>query len=187
MKKFLNPFEYIAGWQALAVGVAAMLVKSAAACLTGQSFDGVMHITYADVTFWQTLAQQLVCWLIFATLLYAAARIFSHSRVRALDIYGTNLFARIPILPMLLTVFLIGRDLTAALMSSDVIEVAAANSGRLLIVGVIDIVLVAWYYVWSYKAFSVSSNLKGGRAVAIFVVCCLIAVVAAAPLLKLIG
>ena len=187
MKKFLNPFEYIAGWQALAVGATAMLVKAVVACLTGQSFDGIMHITYVDVAFWQTLAQQLVCWLVFATLLYAAARIFSRSRVRALDIYGTNLFARIPVLLMLFTLFLIGRDLIDAIMSGAVVEAAAANSGRLLLAGVVNIVLLVWHYVWSYNAFSVSSNLKGARAVAIFVVCYLIAVVAAAPLLKLIG
>lgn len=187
MKKLVNPFDYIAGWQALAAGAAAMAVKALVAALSGQSFDGLLHITYADVTFWQVLAQQIVCWLVLSTLLYAAARLFSRSRVRAIDIYGTNLFARIPIVPMLLTTFLLGRELTDALMSADAVEVAMANSGRLLMVGVLNIVLMVWYFAWSYRAFSVSANMRGWRAAAIFTVCYVAAMIAAGPLLKLIG
>ena len=185
MKKFLNPFEYIAGWQALAIGAAGLLATAAVATLTGQSFNAFMHIWYADIAFWQALAQQLVCWLIFSTLLYVAARIFSHSRVRALDIYGTNLFARIPLLPMLAAVCIPGRSTFAGISAQSTVEELQQQFalGLMLVYGILAIAFLVWFYWWSYKAFAVSANLKGNRALVVFVTCYIVASYAVGPIL----
>lgn len=185
MKKFLNPFDFIAGWQAMAAGAAGVLATAAAAIATGQAFDAFMHICFADIAFWQALAQQLICWAIFATLLYVAARIFSHSRVRALDIYGTNLFARIPLLPMLAAVCIPGRSTLAGISAQSTVEELQQqfSVGLMLAYGILAMVFLVWFCWWSYKAFSVSANLKGGKAVAIFIVCYFVASYAASPIL----
>ena len=185
MKKFLNPFEYIAGWQALAAGTVALVATAAVATFTGQSFNAFMHIWYADIAFWQALAQQLVCWLIFSTLLYVAARIFSHSRVRALDIYGTNLFARIPVLPMLAAVCIPGRSSFTGISAQSTVEQLQQQFavGLMLVYGILAIAFLVWFYWWSYKAFTVSANLKGNRALVIFVICYIIASYAVTPVL----
>ena len=185
MKKLLNPFDYIAGWQALVIGAAGVLVSSAVAIATGQAFDAFMHICLVDIGFWHVLAQQLVCWLIFSALLYVAARIFSRSRVRALDIFGTNLFARIPLLPMLAAVWIPGRSAFADISAQSTVEQLQQHfdMGLMLVYGILVVVCLVWFYWWSYWAFSVSANLKGARSAAIFIACYLIASFSAAPVI----
>lgn len=184
MKKFLNPFDYVAGATSLLWGLAAMVASAAVAALTDQSFDGFMHMTFARISIWQALAQQLICWLLLATLLYGAARLASRSSVRALDIYGTNLFARIPWLLMLAAEFIPGKGLLTRLESGNVAEIQAAIV-PLTIYGLILIVLLVWSIWWSYKAFSISANLRGWKAAAIFIACWIAVSIAVTPLLAL--
>lgn len=189
MNKFWNPFEFIAGWQALAAGAAGLVVSAVVASLTDQSFNGMLHVRFAEVTFWQSLVQQGICWLLLATLLYAAALIFSRSSVRALDIYGTMLFAQIPLTLMVASAMIILPEL-GALATRPVEELIAYIQSHpipVMLYGVLVVVLLVWYFMWSYRAFSVSANMRGERAVAIFIVCCLVSWVAAGPILQLIG
>ena len=184
MRKFTNPFNYIAGWTSLLAGAAALAASAVTASLTGQSFDGFMHIGFAGISIWQALVQQIVTWLIFASLLYAAALAASHSAVRALDIYGTNLFARLPIFPMLAAAPLLGLDLERLSDPAAVGEIITANPAPVAIYGTIVLALAVCFYWWSYKAFSVSANLKGAKAVAIFIACYIVTEIASGPLLR---
>ena len=183
MKKFVNPFDYIAGWASLLAGAAVMVVTAVTASLTGQSFDGFMHIAFAQTGILESLVQQMVSWLIFASLLYGAALAASRSSVRALDIYGTNLFARIPILPMLAAAPILGLDL-GRLSEPSAIDEIMANPVPATIYGTIVLALAVCFYWWSYKAFSVSANMKGAKAVMIFIACYIVTEIATGPLLK---
>ena len=186
MKKLLNPFDYIAGWQALAAGAVALVASAGVATLTGQSFNAFMHIWFADdITFWQALAQQTVCWLILSTLLYIVACRASRSRVRALDIYGTNLFARIPVLLMLAAIWIPGREAFLGLSTQSTIGELEQyfSAGLVMVYGVVVIVMLVWFCWWSYKAFAVSANLKGNKALLLFLLCYIVASYAVAPVL----
>lgn len=177
MKKLLNPFRYLAGGRALAWGLVVLILTSIFSWQTGVVARGNMSIGYADgyVSLLAATLRMLVLWLVFATLLYAAGMLLSRSKIRAVDIYGTNLFASIPLtVGMLLTALPTMRRLEAQLMEhlADPAALAAAlwTPTRLIILGALLVVMV-WYFWWSYSAFAVSANLKSVRAVAAYIVC----------------
>lgn len=177
MKKLLNPFRYLAGGRALAWGLVVLILTSIFSWQTGVVARGNMSIGYADgyVSLLAATLRMLVLWLVFATLLYAAGMLLSRSKIRAVDIYGTNLFASIPLtVGMLLTALPTMRRLEAQLMEhlADPAALAAAlwTPTRLIILGALLVVMV-WYFWWSYSAFAVSANLKSVRAVVAYIVC----------------
>lgn len=177
MKKLLFPFRYLAGGRALAWGFVVLILTSIFSWQTGVVARGNMSIGYADgyVSLLAITLRMLVLWLVLATLLYAAGLLLSRSKIRAVDIYGTNLFASIPLtVGMLLTALPTMRRLEAQLMEhlADPAALAAAlwTPTRLIILGALLVVMV-WYFWWSYSAFAVSANLKSGRAVVAYIVC----------------
>lgn len=184
MKKLLNPFLYIAGGRSLLLGAAGLCAAALIASCTGQAFDGLLHIGYAPTALWQAAAQQAVMWFVPALLLWAASLLLSKSRVRAIDIFGTALFARLPIVLLLALDWLPGMEAMRTLSPEMPAEaIAAAITPGVMLYGVLAIVILVWFFVWSYRAYAVSANLKGWRAVASFAGCYLIAAFASAPLL----
>lgn len=102
LQKIADPFNYWSGEKTLAAGAIGGIVMAAINRLGGQTTRGVVSSGYADLTFLQALCQILAAWLLLATLLYIAARLLSKSRIRAVDLYGNQLLARIVLLPILL-------------------------------------------------------------------------------------
>ena len=90
MNKILNPFEYLSTGKALGWGLAGTLFSI---CL----LTAISWPVAGDVSKIVTiLSQNLLLWLPLSLLLYVMALIFSPSRIRAVDIFATNLFAMLP-------------------------------------------------------------------------------------------
>ena len=104
-----NPFHYIAGGRALGIGLIVMLIASLAGAATKFHFDGVidLHLGTQAPT-WVFVSENLINWLVMGVLLSCAGRLISRSRIRPLDVFGTQALARTPMGIMLFCVLLPG-------------------------------------------------------------------------------
>ena len=172
MRKLRNPFVYLSGETTATVGAVAFLATLAIAGWGDEIFRGVVSMGYGDSSFWRLLVQGIVAWGLFASLLYGAARIASKSKIRAIDLYGNQFFARILFLPL----WIIGGIPTFREMLSQLAERLPAQPpiSELLLptaFGVLVLLLLAGFFLWSYRGFSVAANLQGGKSVAIYIGC----------------
>ena len=95
MNKILNPFEYLSTGKALGWGLAGTLFSI---CL----LTAVSWPVEGDVSKIITiLSSNLLLWLPLSLLLYVMALVLSPSRIRAVDIFATNLFAMLPTIVIL--------------------------------------------------------------------------------------
>ncbi len=159
--KWFNPFRVIAGGKALAWGL--LFIASAVALLWcgGYVQDGYVHFGEQPdgVAFWRVAALQLLWWLIPAAVLYGCGAVISKSKIRAIDVFGTTAFAQLILLPMI-----------APLLAFDMTQTPFGPAWAVVLFGVWELAWLVLFYLWNYAAFSVSCNVRGGRAVAVFVV-----------------
>lgn len=172
-----NPFVRIAGTRSLMIGLAGIVVAGLAAAGAGIHFDGLLDVHAGnEVAPWMPVVEGLVNWAVFTLLLLVVALLFSKSSVRLIDIAGTQAMARMPLL------------LVAAICNLPWIREAfdsvavAVISGQLaglpwaaLAVGVgVTLAGVIWMVALMWKAFSISCNMKGGWAIALFILAVLL-------------
>ena len=166
-----NPFIRIAGGQALAVGLTAIVLSGLAAAAGGVHFDGLLdfHPGYS-VSYWVPVVEGLVNWSVIAVLLVLASLLVAPRTVRLVDIAGTQALARFPLLLAALAC------VPAPVRDGNVEWVAAAVEGRMatptaasLVAGLLAGACAIWMVWLMWKAFAVSCNQRGSRAVAIFV------------------
>ena len=180
MKKLIYPFRYFSGEKTLVAGLVLMMVATILARIAGTTFRGVVSQGIDSLSFGQLLLQWLVGWLVLSALLYAAARIFSRTRTRIVDLVGNQAWARLPLLFILL-----GGMLPAVRRTIDAMECMAPNEMMQLdltwvtIYGFFAVVMLVWFLWWSYCGFAVATNLRRGKGIAIYIVCYLLAEVAA--------
>src|SRR3990167_2249308 len=86
-----NPFHYIAGGKALVVGVVLILVAGFIGALSNSHFDGVLDFhTGAAAPVWVFVSEGLIDWIVMGGLLLIGGKIISKSRVRVIDVFGTQ-------------------------------------------------------------------------------------------------
>ena len=175
-EKLFNPFRFLSLRQALCWGIVALILTSVfcwqaeitLASLTQLTFDG-------DGSLFESVFRQVAMWLFFSALLFVSGLIFSHSKVRFIDVASFTMFARIPYDVMLL-LFLVPEIRTAMEVVSDRnFAELNANIPGLIAYSVVSVFFLAWFFVWCYKAFAESTNLKNGRGVWIFALCFIVA------------
>ena len=166
-----NPFVRIAGGQALAVGLAVIVVSALAASAGGVRFDGLLDFHLGSgVSFRVAVIEGLVNWSVITVLLWLVSLLVAPRTVRLVDIAGTQALARWPLLLAALAC------MPPAVRQGNEKLVADALSGRFVMpqaatvaAGLFALVCVIWMVSLMWKAFSVSCNQRGGRAAAIFV------------------
>lgn len=177
MKMIFNPFTRIAGGKALACGGLFILAGATLCYLTGNVQDTYLHFTPAETTFTTTLLRQVAMWFLGALLAYAAGVALSKSRVRLIDVLGTTAFAQVALLPMLALLLipsLSSRLHAAAMQMAESIAAGAVPQPEpdaivaIIIYGTVSIVMLIWFFILNYNAFSVSCNVRGIRAAAVY-------------------
>ncbi len=172
MRRIFNPFIYVAGGKALAIGVTAIVASSLMLYSGGMIQDSFIHFGFAKVSLLQTLAVQALYWLMPAVALYLCGLMMTKSKIRMIDILGTTAFAQIILLlmiaPMLLPVV---QNATVELLSSLQSGNTAQPDGMIILVASSfwSTLCLILYYIWNYNAFSVSCNVKGAKAITMFV------------------
>jgi len=90
-----NPFVYIAGAQALGLGLGAILLAGLIGSLSNTHFDGVLDThTGLHVPLWVFLAEGLADWLCLSLVLLIFGKIISNTAFRTIDLLGTQALAR---------------------------------------------------------------------------------------------
>ena len=191
-----QPFVRIAGLESLLLGLAAVLLAGWVGSWSGVHFDGVLdvHVGTKAPPLWLFLAEGIIDWLTLGIILYAAGKLLSRTAFRAIDLFGTQALARWPMLLVSLAcltpafqrfnaqlieaITKMGVDPTKFAMPAD--GMGAAVFGA---VTVLMLACVVWMVVLLWKSFSHCCNLRGGKHLAAFILCLLIAEVASKALI----
>lgn len=170
---FINPFQKIAGWQALAWGLVGLTVSTLLSVLTGYHYHGLLHFGPAPNPAWWCFAiEHLTVWLIPALLFYGSAIVLSKSRIRIIDVFGTLLFAQIPFIFMnLFTLIPVVQKVMHIDTSLPIEQIAMQPTfllgSMILFVSTIFLILTL---IWMYQALRTSCNLKSGKLIATYIV-----------------
>jgi len=180
-----NPFHYVAGGSALGLGVIIILAGGLVGSLSNSHFDGVLDFhTGASASLGVFLAEGPIDWLIMSVLLLVGGMVISRSRVRWLDVFGTQALARVPTLVTALVALLPGyQRFTAELVA----QLGEGSPGRpsfsadtvvFGIVAVVILLMIVWMVALMYRGFSISCNVSGTRAIGVFVAVLVLAEIA---------
>ena len=170
MNKFINPFKFMPLRKAMCWGIAFLILTSIYCWQIGLRMTSISQTNYLGDRLWAATLRQIVVWLLLSVVLYVIGLAASRSKIRFWDVAAYNLFARLPFdLSLLLFAIPTVRSVVGLLMEGS-LETVMQYQNVLLLVGLVTSVLTVWYFVWSYFAFSVATNLKGGKGVALFIV-----------------
>jgi hypothetical protein len=183
LKQWLfNPFQFIAGGSALLTGLAVMLASAFLGSLSNTHFDGVLDVHSGKVApLWFFITEVPIDWLCISVVLLIAGFIVSRSSLRIVDVFGTQALARAPhlisalaLLPkgsIRFTNYLVSKITqqvpAEAIKSTDILFFAAGL--------IIVLLMTVWIVVLMYRAYAVSCNVKGGKAVGSFIVALIVA------------
>ncbi|MCW3806479.1 hypothetical protein [Plebeiibacterium marinum] len=184
IKKLINPFYYIAGLKSLALGLAIIILSSTIGYFSHTHFPSIISIkTSPDMPLWYFIIQNLINWLTISTFMYIAAILFSKSKVRIIDIYGTQALARYPYFPAAFIGFsealeLFGKYiLWTTLKMGEPVEISNIEIMVAVTLIVFSLLLTIWLIALMFNAFKISANIKGSKLSIIFIIVLVISVI----------
>jgi hypothetical protein len=158
MKYLINPFERIAGWQALFTGIAVMALTVVIGKINQIAFVSVLNVVFgATINYSSAFALQTANFLILFVMIWLAGVCFSKSKLRVIDIAGTLALAHAPLLLLTIIYFL------------PVTPTGLYDASRSIISHLISIPFLIWMIALMYSAYSVSCHLKGSRSIISFI------------------
>ena len=171
-----SPFVYIAGWQALGLGLTAILVAGFVGSLSATHFDGVLDVhSGGSGPIESFLAEGLIDWICLALTLWVFGKTLSKTAFRAIDLWGTQALARWPTLLISLTTLPPGFRrfpqvlLAAVTQPGAKIAINPWDAAVFFGVALAMLPLIAWTVALMYQSYSVSCNVKGGKAIGTFI------------------
>ncbi len=175
-----NPFQFIAGFKALFLGLVIILITAFIGSLSQAHFSGVLDmqvdlLNQQPVARWVYFAEVLVDWLCMSAILMIAGFFFSRSSFRIIDVFGTQALARAPYLLGALVVLPAGlKRFTEYLLWQQTrqgTEVTIQSTDILFVIlaGIVIIPMIIWMVALMYKAYTVSCNIKGRKAIITFI------------------
>jgi hypothetical protein len=178
-----NPFEKIAGFKALLIGLAVIIVSAVAGWYAGVNFDGVidMHILKKDLKLQTHFIEVIFVWFLFSAVLFAAGTVVSKSKIRLIDVFGTQALARWPFLPaVLITVLFNAEKISQHLMYVylGLGEPTHPSTLEYVLYGfyiLLTLLFLVYTIYLMYKAYSVSCNLTGAKGIFSFIIALIIA------------
>ncbi len=191
MKKLLfNPFEKYAGSLSVFIALLILFLSSLVANLGMIHFDGVidMHLG-AETTFMYSFLEGLIDWLCMVLFIYLSALIFSPSSIRLVDVLGTQGMARFPFFITGIFSWLISTEKMEkfiqykVLHQGESVEITVLDGLAFGLVSLITLTCLIWMIYLMFKAYAVSCNMKGGKAVSSFIVSLLLAEILSKALL----
>lgn len=174
-----NPFQRIAGWPSLLFGVTAIVIASIIGAQKNVHFDGVLD-THVGPPFpvWFFIGEGIINWISLTAILWMAGKAVSQTSFRAVDLFGTQAFARWPTILIATSALLPGfhrftDQLVRALQVNPTApQVTFASSDALMFLAVTVSMLIGlvWMVALMWKSFSLCCNVRGPKAIVAFVV-----------------
>jgi len=172
-----NPFRFIAGFKALLLGLAIILISVFVGSFSNTHFDGVLDVhTGAAAPMWLFLAEGIINWICMAVPLIFFGLIVSRSSFRIIDVIGTQALARWPYLIAAVVMLPDANQRVIVYIMSKLTQTAPAaaiGSIDVLIFGFamfVTVLMIIWMVALMYRAYAVSCNIKGAGAVITFIV-----------------
>lgn len=177
-----NPFRTVAGLKALLLGLGFITATSLIASVGGVHFDGVLDVhIYKPGPMGLFLTENLINWLCMVLFLFFSALIVSRSQWRFIDIAGTQALSRWPTLITALVMLpganrRFGDYLMSKLGQGDTTTtVNSTDAVIFFIAAIIAVLMIIWMVALMYKAYTVSCNVKGAKAIVAFIISLLLA------------
>ncbi len=166
-----NPFIYIAGWPALSMGLGAILVAGYIGSFSDTCFDGVLDThSGAPAPLWFYLSAGIINWLCMGVVLLVLGKIVSKTSFRTIDLLGTQAFARCPTLIAALATLPAGYSrFTRYLMGGATGPVNGMDAFVFGAAVLVVLLSLGWMITLMYKGYSVSCDIKGGKAAGTFI------------------
>jgi len=187
IKKLLNPFVYIAGGYSLLIGLLIIFCTSVIGFYSNIHFPDILSVkTGPDYPILYYILQSIANWLVISAILYLFAVVFSKSKIRSIDIFGTQALARFPYLIAALTGFSntmdkFGRYILWQLLEQGEPVVMSAGAITLAIVLIVfTLFLTIWMVALMFNAYKIASNLKRGKLIITFITSLILAIVLSA-------
>ena len=168
MKKLINPFRYLPLRQAICWGVVAMILTAIFNWQLGLRATSLTQVDFGGGSLMSSTVRQVVLWITFSVILFVAGVALSKSKVRFSDVAAFNLFARIPFDLSLLMFAVPSVKSIVGYAADGNLNIMMQHTTLMLVIGIVASVFSIWYFVWSYKAFAESTNVKNGKGIAIF-------------------
>ena len=172
-----NPFRFVAGFKALLLGLAIILISALVGSFSNTHFDGVLDAhTGFQAPLWCFFAEGLINWVCMAVPLFFFGLIVSRSSFRTIDVFGTQALARWPYLITSVVMLPDANQRVAMYLMSKFTQTAPAVAINYIdmFVFVFAIILVILMLIWMvalmYRAYAVSCNIKGTGAVITFII-----------------
>jgi len=174
--KLFNPFIYIAGTKALIIGLLAIVTATFIGFYSRTHFPDAISVKVSyHFPFLYFLIQGFVNWFVVSIVLYLFAKVFSKSKVRIVDVFGTQAMARFPYFIAAFTGFSKSIKkfgdylLYANLGIGNKVEISTFEMGMAIFLIVLTLLLTVWMITLMYNAYKVSANLKSTRLVLTFI------------------
>lgn len=181
--KLFNPFVYIAGTYSLILGVLIILLTSIICFFSNTHFSDIISVkTGPQYHLYYYIVQNFMNWIVISLVLYVIAIFFSKSRVRIVDMFGTQALARTPYVLVALIGFSDSMDDLGKYILWHFMQIGESTElGLLAMIIAITLVIFTlllsiWLVALMYNAFRVSANLKGIKSILLFVVGLIVAI-----------
>lgn len=170
-----NPFTQIAGFLSLIIGLSGLFTVTWLAFITGTHFNGLVNITFArDSEYWVFLTENLSNWFFIAVFMYLSGLILSKSKIRAIDVWGTTLLSRLPLV------------ITPMIRTLPVFQSFLIQSWQRYFVNGVYLASLVWFLVLLFHAFKISCNLKDEKLITSFIISMVSAEICTTIFIKLI-
>lgn len=173
-----NPFYYIAGGKALAIGIVVMLITGLSANLGEARFIGLLNFRLGlpAQPLWINISEILISWIVFSCLLLIAGKIVSKSRVRTIDVFGTQALAWFPYFLSSLVAFIPAIQRFVEKYKTDPTAFQHPSPDMILFIFayIFFVLMAVWMVTLMYRAFSISCNVNGKKAIPVFIVALII-------------
>lgn len=169
-----NPFERIAGFKILIIGLILFVISTILAHIGGVVFNGVFSVQLIPVNLIQAFVVHGLSLIMLILVMYLAGLIFSASSIRFIDVAGTITFSRAPfvIVGAMVSIPIVNqswKNIVSTILLSD-FSVKPWALAVFIASTIVVLICLIWFVVLVYNAFSVSCNIKGMKNNIVFTV-----------------
>lgn len=167
----LNPFQKIAGFNALILGLIVILAMSFLGVAAKLYFPGILGVLNATVVklpkiqmgVFLPLCQNIISWLTLTFLFFISAKIFQQKKLRFLDFLGTVALSRFPYLILTLSI-LLSKAISPGFMDIDLSKGLELHpSIGMTLFGIFFTICALWQIITYFYALKESSGLIGKK------------------------
>jgi len=176
IEQLANPFERIAGFKALIIGLLGVFAAGTIGYYSKTHFDGILNIhSGLQGSLFLHLSEPIISILTISLWFLTGSWILSPSKIRAIDVIGTQFFAFLPLVPASLIGFSGSMERFNQQMMDYIqhpTQPISLSTGDSVVTGfliLIILVLTIWSGTLIFYACKISANLSNKKLIPLFI------------------